>query len=486
MTDWGITFTVFLSCFAITALLGFAATKWKRGHNNNGHIEEWGLGGRNFGAWITWFLIGGDFYSAYTIIAVPALIYAVGAYGFFALPYTILVYPFIFLVMPPLWRYAKLHHHVTSADVVQHRFASPALALCVAVTGFIATMPYIALQMVGMGVIFKHLGLHGHMPVIISFVILGIYTYISGLRAPALIAFIKDLMIYVIVIVTVVLIPVKLGGYANIFNLASEAFNNKAGAGLLLEKSQTTAYITLAVGSALAAFMYPHTLTGIFAAKSDATIRKNAIFLPAYTLLLGLLALLGYAVYAAGLHISDNNDSIPQLLAHLFPSWFVGFAFAAIAIGALVPASVMGIGAANLFTRNFWKQYVNPNLSGKTETNIAKLGSLIVLVGALGFILFLPLQYALNLQLLGGIWIMQILPALLFGLFTNFFNAKGLLPGWLVGIVLGTYLVYNNNLTPLQTIDIFGTKYQFYIGILALIVNIIIATLISLFTKKPN
>ncbi|HEV7393636.1 MAG TPA: sodium:solute symporter, partial [Burkholderiales bacterium] len=292
--------SVFVFFFVLVTVLGFAASRWQRGTDKKAHLDEWGLGGRNFGTWITWFLVGGDFYTAYTVIAVPALVYAVGAYGFFALPYTILVYPIVFIIMPRLWEAAHKAGHVTAADVVYGRYGSRALELAVAVTAVVATMPYIALQLVGMEVVIKALGLTGELPLAAAFVILALYTYSAGLRAPALIAFVKDLMIYIVVLVAVVLVPMKLGGYAAVFAAAGAAFAAKGGAtGLILQPQQMLPYATLALGSALAAFMYPHTLTGIFAAKSADTIRKNAIFLPAYTLLLGLIALLGYMAYAA-------------------------------------------------------------------------------------------------------------------------------------------------------------------------------------------
>ena len=194
------------------------------------------------------------------------------------------------------------------------------------------------------------------------------------------------------------------------------------------------------LGSALAAFMYPHTLTGIFASNSGKTIRKNAIMLPAYTLLLGLLALLGYMGHAANLKLDSANDVVPTLFKTLFSGWFSGFAFAAIAIGALVPAAVMSIGAANLFTRNFWKAYVDPDVSDAGEAKVAKITSLVVKIGALLVIIFLPTQFALDLQLLGGIWILQTLPALVFGLYTNWFRAPALAAGWFVGFGGGTFL----------------------------------------------
>jgi Na+/proline symporter len=179
---------------------------------------------------------------------------------------------------------------------------------------------------------------------------------------------------------------------------------------------QYVPYASLAFGSALAIFLYPHALTGVFASASVDTIRKNAMLLPAYTLLLGLVALLGYMGHAAGLKLSNNNDVVPLLFKTLFPSWFTGFAFAAIAVGALVPAAVMSIGAANLFTRNFWKAYVNPLVTPAGEAKVAKITSLAVKAGALLVVLFLPTQFALDLQLLGGLWILQTFPALIFGL----------------------------------------------------------------------
>ncbi|MGV2126274.1 monocarboxylate uptake permease MctP [Agrobacterium vitis] len=472
---------VFIFFFALVTVMGFVASRWRK-PETMAHIDEWGLGGRKFGTWITWFLVGGDFYTAYTVIAVPALVYAVGAYGFFALPYTIIVYPFVFLVMPVLWRRAKEHGYVTAGDVVHGQYGSRALELVVALTGVIATMPYIALQLVGMAAVLKALGLHGEVPLMVSFIILALYTYSAGLRAPALIAFVKDIMIYIVVIVAVAAIPMKLGGYANVFASADAAFQAKGSGGLLLGGNQYVAYATLAFGSALAAFMYPHTLTGIFASNGANTIRKNAMLLPAYTLLLGLLALLGYMGHAAGLKPATPNDIVPMLFQTLFPSWFAGFAFAAIAIGALVPAAVMSIGAANLFTRNFWKAYVNPDVSHAGEAQVAKITSLVVKVGALLVIVFLPTQFALDLQLLGGVWILQTLPALIFGLFSNWFRVPGLLAGWVIGFVGGTWLVWLNGLKPLHTLSFGDTQFTVYTGILALVANIVVAVLVNLVT----
>ena len=475
--DWT-AFAVFAFFFVLVSVMGFVAARWRR-PATLAHLDEWGLGGRQFGTWITWFLVGGDFYTAYTVIAVPALVYAVGAYGFFALPYTIIVYPIVFAIMPKLWTAAARAGHVTAADVVQGRYKFRPLELAVAVTGVLATMPYIALQLIGMEVVIKALGLNGEIPLIVAFLILALYTYSAGLRAPALIAFVKDVMIYIVVLVAVAIIPMKLGGYGAVFSAADTAFKAKGSGGITLSAAQYIPYATLALGSALAAFMYPHTLTGIFASRSGETIRKNAVLLPAYTLLLGLIALLGYMAYAAGVKPATPNDTVPALFKALFPGWFAGFAFAAIAIGALVPAAVMSIGAANLFTRNFWKAYVNPAVTPSGEAAVAKAVSLVVKLGALAFVLFLDNSISLNLQLLGGLWILQTFPAVVFGLFGRFFTGPALLLGWAVGFFGGSIVCWTDGLKPLHTVVIGGTSYTMYIGIAALAANIVVAAVVS-------
>src|SRR6201984_1582378 len=261
--DW-IALSVFIFFFALVTVMGFFAARWKSGPVSE-HLDEWGLGGRQFGIWITWFLIGGVFYTAYTVIAVRALVYAVGAYGFFALPYTIIVYPFVFAVMPILWKVAHANGHVTAADVVLGAHGSRGLELAVAITGMVATMPYIALQLIGMGVVIKAMGLTGELPIVAAFIILALYTYSSGLRAPALIAFVKDIMIYIVVLVAVVMVPAKLGGYGAVFSAANDAFAAKGGAtGLTLKSSQMLAYASLALGSGFSGLLDSPQLPRVF------------------------------------------------------------------------------------------------------------------------------------------------------------------------------------------------------------------------------
>ncbi|WP_441250313.1 monocarboxylate uptake permease MctP [Kitasatospora sp. McL0602] len=500
---------VFVLFFALVTVMGFLASRWRRAGDAQ-HLDEWGLGGRSFGTWITWFLLGGDLYTAYTFIAVPAAVFGAGAAGFFAVPYTIIAYPLVFLFLPRLWSVARVHGYVTPADFIRGRYGSKSLSLAIALTGILATMPYIALQLVGIQAVLDTLGVGGgtsgnwfmkDLPLFLAFAVLAAYTYSSGLRAPALIAFVKDTLVYIVIIVAVIYIPMRLGGYGHIFDQAAQKFsakNPKTGlpvGSLVTGPKAQWAYATLGLGSALALFMYPHTVTGVLAAKSRNTIRRNMAILPAYSLMLGLLALLGFMAIAAGMGkgVTGYNAqlAVPQLFASIFPDWFTGVAFAAIGIGALVPAAIMSIAAANLFTRNIYKEFVKPDATPAQETKVAKIASLLVKVGALAFVLTMDKQFAINLQLLGGLWILQTFVSIVSGLFTRWFHRWALLAGWAAGMVYGTWKTYGiaspatkhfgGNTAPIPGIGEIG-----FIGVTAFVLNLIVAVVLTVILRAAK
>jgi SSS family solute:Na+ symporter len=250
-----------------------------------------------------------------------------------------------------------------------------------------------------------------------------------------------------------------------------------------------SAYFTLALGSALALFLYPHAMTGVLSASSRGAISRNAALLPAYSFLLGLIALLGFMALAVGVDKAPQfadfakayprNFAVPALFISAFPSWFVGVAFAAIAIGALVPAAIMSIAASNLWTRNIYREFINPNCTPSQEAQMAKVVSLVVKFGALVFIVSIPLQYAINLQLLGGVWIIQTLPAVIVGLYTRWFHERALLFGWFVGIVTGTSLAAMQGFTPMTAVPIGGYVLPSYTALATLILNFAVAIVLT-------
>ncbi len=488
--NW-IALTVFVLLFALITLLGFASAQWRKGDLDQ--LHEWGLGGRRFGTLVTWFLVGGDLYTAYTFIAVPALAFGAGAIAFFAVPYTIMIYPILFLVFPRLWHVCHKHNYIPPADFVRGRFGNRWLALAVTITGIVATMPYIALQLVGLQVVIGAMGVSGtgyvaDLPLILAFIILAAFTYTSGLRAPASIAIVKDILIYVTAFAAIIVVPIHMGGFDAIFAKVPPAKLL-----LAMPGANTTGlygvYATLALGSALALFLYPHSITGILAASSGHAIRRNAAMLPGYSFMLGLLALVGFFAIAAGVATMPefaggfkqfgNNFAVPALFLNTFPSWFAGVAFAAIGIGALVPAAIMSIAAANLYTRNIHREFINKNPTDKEEAQMAKWVSLIVKLGALIFIIAVPTQYAIYLQLLGGILIIQTLPSVMLGVYTRWFNDWALLVGWAVGTAVGVWMFNAANWAPNYALAIGGHTFPGYAALYTVVLNLVVTIVLT-------
>ena len=518
----GVELGVVLFFFIIVTAGGFLAARWRRAESMHS-LEEWGLGGRGFGTVVTWFLLGGDLYTAYTFVAVPAAMFATGAVaGFFAVPYTIVAYPIVFVFLPRLWSVAQARGYVTPADFVRGRYGSRSLATAVALTGILATMPYIALQLVGIQAVLDTMGLAGSsnwflkdLPLIIAFAVLAAYTYSSGLRAPALIAFVKDTLIYVVIVAAIVYVGVKIG-FGDMFDAAKTKMttpNPKTGqpAGTFLTSHATYwAYGTLAFGSALALFMYPHSMTAVLSSRRRSVIRRNTAILPAYSLMLAMLALLGFAaIYEVGHKkmtvfghdgVANPQLAVPHFFQAAFPSWFAGVAFAAIAIGALVPAAIMSIAAANLFTRNIYREFFRRSATPKHEAQVSKIVSLLVKFGALLFVLGLDKQNALNMQLLGGVWILQTIVAIVAGLYTRWFHRWALLAGWAAAMIYGTVTAYQQTVPNVVTKLVSGqpvvqthgvrhfgssladfpfTSTKTYIAISALVINLLVAGVLT-------
>jgi SSS family solute:Na+ symporter len=331
---------------------------------------------------------------------------------------------------------------------------------------------------------------------------------------------VKDTLIYLVIVVAIIWLAVHLG-FGTVFNAAQAKMETPTPPGsatptvgvFIPGSTGYWAYATLALGSALALFMYPHSMTAVLSGQSRNTIRRNATILPAYSLMLGMLALLGFAAIAAktsvfGLDgVANAQLAVPHLFQENFPSWFAGIAFSAIAIGALVPSAIMSIAAANLFTRNIYKEYIKPDATHHDEARASKITSLVVKFGALLFVLALDQQNAINMQLLGGVWILQTFLAIVAGLFTRWFHRWALLAGWAVGMVYGTIAAYNVTapkvVTTLQggepVTKVLGTRHfggslasfpftdtKVYIALSALLLNIVVAVVLTLVFRAMN
>ena len=485
--------TVFVLLFGFVTVLGFVAAHWRKGDLDL--LHEWGLGGRRFGTFVTWFLIGGDLYTAYTFIAVPALMFGAGAIGFFAVPYTIMIYPILFIVFPRLWSVAHKHGYVTSADFVRGRFGNRWLALAIALTGILATMPYIALQLVGIQVVIgawasRPAASVGDLPLIIAFVILAAFTYTTGLRAPAMIAIVKDLLIYITVIAAVIVVPLHLGGYGKVFAAIPRG---QAAAGAAGRRHARQLQRLRHAGARLGAGAVPlsaldHRHPERIERAGDAAQRSAAAGLFADARIARAAGLHGDRGSACSRCRSSPTASSATATTSRFRRCSCRFPVA----GSSVSPSPRSPSAR--WCRRRSCRSPRPTSSPAISTASSSIpphrrrgsaGGEDRVAGGQGGRAGLHHLRASRvprfwLQLLGGMWIIQTLPAVMLGLYTRMLNGWALLIGWAMGFGLGSWMAFELDLkSPVYPLTVFGTTIPGYAALYSLIANIVVSAVLS-------
>jgi solute:Na+ symporter, SSS family len=483
MTTVGFSTVVpFVAFFVLFIILGFYGKYWRRGNLNE--IYEWSLAGRNFGTTIVFFLIGADIYTSYAFVALPSGVFAKGAFYF--LTYAAVAFGVALVTMPRLLVLSKEKGYITASDFIKDRFASTTLSILIAITGIVSLLPYIALQIVGMqSVLIVMLSgtTNSHtieeVALLVSFVILTAFTYTSGLRGAALTAVFKDVLIWVTVIALIVVVPLSIsGGFSTAFRIVKSNY-------LTVPNLLVPGYVTLMFGSALALYLYPHTINGVLSSESVHKLRRSTALLPLYAIGLAIMAFMGILVYSVPpamnflSHFPESSRGIlvvPSLILYSMPPWFTGIALLGIFIGGLVPAAIMAISQANLLTRNIIKE-IRPNTSAKSEIRLTKISSTTFKFIALGFVFTIPATYAISLQLLGVILVVQTLPAVFFSLYVKSLRKEALIAGLLVGIFSGIFMVeYTNHFRALTSslfnMPIFG---PLYVAVVALVLNLVVS-----------
>lgn len=462
----------------IVVAVGFMAGSNKASRSS---IEEWSVGGRSFGGILVWFLIGADIYTAYTFLGLTGYGYSLGAAAFFAVPYVVMAYPIAYFIIPKVWTFASRHNLTSLADYARERFQSRLLGVLVAITGIMFLIPYIDLQLSGItGVVqiagkstFSNSQAVGNIALIASFILVALYTFFSGMRAPAYTAIIKDLLVWVVMIFMVISIPFMLfGSWGNMWHVAITKFPDM----LTLHSGPhgNLWFMSSSLVSALALFMWPHSAAGAMSANSAESLRKNSVFLPFYNILLFFITFLGVIGYMVLPHSNANGYS-NLILLHLIQYTYhnqvlEGVMYATVALASLVPASIMVLAASNLFASSVLKDWLLPNMSDHNRTLTARSFVFVMTALALIFGLLFPNQLV-SLQLEGTSGMVQILPIIVFGLFWKRVSPISLIIGLLGGIAM----VFINH---------FGLKLPGYDGLWGLIVNVILFLIFNPMLRK--
>jgi SSS family solute:Na+ symporter len=467
-----IDYTVFFTLVGLTVVAGFLGSKWRAPDFSK--IAEWSIGGMRFGSFIVWFLMGADIYTAYSLISIPGAAYSLGGFILYAVVYGSVSYPFLYIVATKFYRIAKRRGYITAGDYVRDRFDSGVLSLLISLTGIIAMLPYIALQIVGIRYVLDAMGFPVIPSFIIAYIIVALFVAFSGLRGPALSSLIKDAILWAVILTVVVALGIRFSGFGPIFARLGPSH-------YLIPSKLMVGYITLAFGSGISWLLFPNLLVGLLGSKSEDVIKRNSVFLPFYQVWLVFLAVMGLVALAENLVPSRVSSlAFPSVLNAYFPSTFVAIAFAGIVIGSMIPAGLQSLGAANLITRNIYLDFINRRASERQQVFWGRVAVFIMIVASLIFAL-VPAASGLIFFLLtfSYAWLLQTLPAIILSMYWYDLDKYSVAAGWAVGTGLVTYglatVKFASSLLP--------WFYNMYVGLLGLIVNLAVMLIVHAVVK---
>ncbi|MFE3827366.1 sodium:solute symporter [Streptomyces sp. NPDC059092] len=475
---------VILVFLAAALLLGLRA---RRGKDMN--LEEWSVGGRGFGTMFVFLLLAGEIYTTFTFLGASGWAYGKGAPAYYILCYASLAYVLSYWLLPAVWRYAKQHRLISQSDFFVAKFESPLLGALVALVGVVAMVPYLVLQLKGLGIIvsvasYGHIS--SHWAIIIGTVALTVYVTISGIHGSAWTAVFKDVAILAVVLVLGIYLPVHyFGGIGEMFQAVDKARPEL----LTLPSSgmSTSWFASTVLLSAVGFYMWPHTFSASYTAQNERVFRRNAIFMPLYQLILLFVFFVGFTaiLVVPGLQGADTDLALLRITTATFPPWVVGIVGGAGVLTALVPGSLLLMTSATCLAKNVYR-LARPATS---DAHVGRLAQLLVPALAL-----IALYFTFNggsslvsLLLMGYALVTQLFPALLASLATRRLVTK---QGAAAGIVVGVTTVAVVTLSGVTIGDLLPALPQavkdLNVGIVALLLNTLVMMAVSAATRAPG
>jgi len=460
--------TVIVAIVAIGTAVGFLA-----GSRERMDLEQWTVGGRGFGIVLVFLLMAGEIYTTFAFLGVSGWAYSRGGPVLYVLAYLSLAYAASFFILPQLWEAGRKHRMQTQPDFFNTRYGNRYLAGFVCVVGILAFIPYLQLQLDGIGIIvsvasFDHVGRVPAMAVATGLVIA--FVFANGIRAVAWVSVVKDFLMIIAAVAIGVGIPLAhFGGIGAMFTeLAHSRPQHLVMPGATADLGHSW-YISTVLLTALGFYMWPHTFSATFTAKSADTLRRNAVVMPLYTLTLAMVFFAGFATVLILPHLKNGDLALLTVVRHTFPAWFLGVIGGAGALTAMVPAAILILTAATLFAKNLYRPIFAPTMSDDAVARLAR--AMVVLLGAISLVLAIHGSSTLVALLLTGYaMVTQCFPGVVLGLYWKRVTASGVFTGMIVG-VLTAVLLMSTHRDPLIGLNA---------GFVALCINLIVTVAVSL------
>jgi len=439
-------------------------------------LEQWTVGGRGFGLVLVWLLMAGEVYTTFTFLGASGWVYSKGGPALYILGYQPLWAVVSFFILPQIWEVGRKYHLQTEADFFQLRYGSKYLAALVAVIGFVFIIPYLQLQLTGLGIIVgvASYGSIGRVPaIVIAFALVAAFVFVSGVRGIAWVSVLKDFLLLFAAIFVGIAIPyIYFHGIGHMFAALARAKPQH----LVMPGSTPNLghawYASSVLLTALGFYMWPQSFAASFTARSGNTLRRNAVIIPLYSITMPLMFFVGLTALLVLPGLGNGNLSLLTIVRKTFPAWFLGIIGGAGALTAMVPAGIQVLTASTLFAKNLYRPMFAP---GMTDPQVAKLAKAMVLVFMSVAVVFAVSSDAtlVSLLLLGYAGVTQFFPGVVLGLYSKRVTRPGVFSGLLTGIGIVAFLVLTNR-DPFMGVNA---------GFIALCFNLAVTVVVSFLTS---
>jgi SSS family solute:Na+ symporter len=470
----GVSLTVIIGIVALGAAIGFLA-----GVRRKMNLEQWTVGGRGFGAVLMYLLMAGEVYTTFSFLGASGWAYSRGGPTLYIMAYLTLAYVVSFFILPQIWEMGREHGLQTQSDFFNARYGNKYLAAFVCVVGIAFLIPYLQLQLTGLGIIVSIASFDGigRTPaMVISVALLAAFVFASGVRAVAWVSVLKDvLMVFAAVSIGIGIPYIHYGGIGPMFAALARARPAHLTMPGATGNLGHTWYISTVLLTSLGFYMWPHAFAAAFTAKSGDTLRRNAVVMPLYTITLAFVFFAGFTAVLVVPGLSNGDLSLLTLVRKSFPAWFLGVIGGAGALTAMVPAAIFILTAATLFAKNLYRPIFAPAM---TDDQVAKLARAMVVVLSLISLYFAIYSSTtlVSLLLLGYAGVTQFFPGVVLGLYWKRVTMPGVFAGMIAGVAGVAFLILSKQ-------DPF---FGWSAGFVALCLNFLITTIVSLLRRDSE
>ncbi|HEY8671327.1 MAG TPA: sodium:solute symporter family protein [Terriglobales bacterium] len=440
-------------------------------------LEQWTVAGRGFGLVFVWLLMAGEIYTAFTFLGVSGWAYSKGGPALYILAYQPLIYVVSFYVMPQVWEVGRKYRMQTQADFFQVRYGSKYLAAFVALVGVTFIIPYLQLQLTGLGIIVEvaSFGGIGRTPaMLISFALVAAFVFVSGVRGVAWVSVLKDfLLLFAAVFIGVAVPYIYFGGIGPMFAAVAHAKPGHLVMPGATKNFGHTWFVSTVMLAAAGFFMWPQAFVACYTAKTGNTLRRNAVIMPLYSITMPLMLFVGTAAILVLPGLRNGDLSMLMMVRKTFPVWFLGIIGGAGALTAMVPAAIQILTAATLFAKNLWRPIFAPSMTDAQVGRLAKIMVVVITAAALTSAIYSTTSLV-ALLLVGYAGVAQFFPGVVLGLYSKRVTRAGVAAGFSTGIALVAFLLLTKR-------DPF---MGWNAGFIALCLNFVVTGAVSLLTTS--